>query len=229
MTLAINDEVARPGADAMSVHRSSNEAVLVAAAKAGSAAAFDELFRRYEQRVFRIAHRITRNREDAEDAVQQAFHRAFLFLNRFLGDSPFSTWLTRIAINEALMTIRKRRHNTVPITELANPDSDAGPVEMQDSQRTPEQQYAQLELRSALMDLVLQLRPSLRAVILLREMRGFSTAETADLLGISVSAVKTRLFHARSKLRKTFDPGSRLGMRAAATRIAPHGAQTAQR
>jgi RNA polymerase sigma-70 factor (ECF subfamily) len=227
MAGAILDEVESAEAEAARSSRASEEAVLVAGAKAGHAAAFGELFRRYERPVFRIAHRITRNHEDAEDVVQQAFHRAFLYLNRFLGNSTFSTWLTRIAINEALMTIRRRRHNTVPISEPTKPDTDAS-AEMEDSRPTPEQQYAQSELRSAVRASVLQLRPNLRAVVLLCELKDFSTEETADLLGISVSAVKARLFQARLKLRKTLGGGSQSGTRTAASPISPYCAQTAQ-
>jgi RNA polymerase sigma-70 factor (ECF subfamily) len=114
------------------------------------------------------------------------------------------------------MTIRRRRHNTVSINDLTNPDSDAAAIEMEDSRPTPEQQCAQLELRSALIDSVLQLRPSLRAAILLHEFRDFSTAETAHLLGISVCAAKVRLFYARSKLRE--DLGPRLSLRSTRSR-----------
>lgn len=125
------------------------------------------------------------------------------------------------------MMIRRRRDKNVPIGEPTEPETGA-PLEIEDSRPTPEHEYAQLELRSVLMDLLLQLRPALRAVILLRELRDFSTAEAADALGISVSAVKTRLFHARLKLRKALDGDSRLGIRSAAGRLFSRGPQTAQ-
>ena len=104
--MAVRDEVERAGADPASVNRSSAESALVAGAKTENATGLDELFKRYERSIFRITHRITRNHEDAKDVVQQLFHWAFLYLKSFLGDSMFGTWLTHIAVNEALMLIR---------------------------------------------------------------------------------------------------------------------------
>jgi RNA polymerase sigma-70 factor, ECF subfamily len=189
---------------AVRFRRESEEAGLVEDAKKGDAAAWGALFDRYERRILAIAGRMMRNHEDAEDVVQQAFQRAFMHLDSFHGDSRFSTWLTRIAINEALMMMRRRRPNTTategPTTE--GTDSEVA-IEIEDARPTPEQRYAELELRTSLIDSVLRLRPNLRAVVLLRELRDFSTEETANMLGISVAAVKARLFHARAKLRKS--------------------------
>jgi RNA polymerase sigma-70 factor (ECF subfamily) len=186
-----------------SVARDSGELELLAKAKAGHAAAWAELFNRYKGRILTVAARITRNHEDGEDVVQQSFQSAFLHLDSFQGESRFSTWLTRIAINEALMVMRRRRPNIGPLEDVTKSQGDSySPAELQDSRSTPEQQYAELEFRTSVMDSVLQLRPSLRAVVLLRDMRDFSTEETANLLGISVAAVKARMFQARNKLRE---------------------------
>ncbi len=188
----------------VTVDRDSGEVELVAKAKTGHAAAWGELFNRYNGRILAVAGRITRNHEDAEDVVQQSFQKAFLRLDSFQGNARFSTWLTRIAINEALMMLRRRRPNVGPLEDMVKPDSDScAAAEVQDSQPTPEQQYANLELQTSLMDSVLQLRPNLRAVVLLREIRDFSTEETANLLGISIAAVKARMFHARNELRQS--------------------------
>jgi RNA polymerase sigma-70 factor (ECF subfamily) len=186
------------------IRRDSNEQELIAEAKSGDAAAWSALFKRFERRILAIAGRMMRNHEDAEDVVQQAFQRAFMHLDTFNGDSRFSTWLTRIAINEGLMMMRRRRANIVPIDPSTADGADSDPIiDVEDARPTPEQRYAELELRTSLIDSVLRLRPSLRAVVLLRELRDFSTEETANVLGISVAAVKARLFHARAKLRKT--------------------------
>jgi RNA polymerase sigma-70 factor, ECF subfamily len=188
----------------------SEESGLVAEAKKGDAAAWGALFDRYERRILAIAGRMMRNHEDAEDVVQQAFQRAFMHLDSFHGDSRFSTWLTRIAINEALMMMRRRRPNTTATEGPTEGTDSEAAVEVEDARPTPEQRYAELELRTSLIDSVLRLRPNLRAVVLLRELRDFSTEETANLLGISVAAVKARLFHARAKLRESFHRTPRL-------------------
>jgi RNA polymerase sigma-70 factor, ECF subfamily len=188
----------------------SEESGLVADAKNGDAAAWGALFDRYERRILAVAGRMMRNHEDAEDVVQQAFQRAFMHLDSFHGDSRFSTWLTRIAINEALMMMRRRRPNTTAIEGPTEGTDSEAAVEVEDARPTPEQRYAELELRTSLIDSVLRLRPNLRAVVLLRELRDFSTEETANMLGISVAAVKARLFHARAKLRESLHRTSQL-------------------
>jgi len=212
MALTASDEVVKEGIGPALTSRSfDDEAQLVAQAKAGHAMAWGKLFERHEKKIYATASRIMRNHEDAEDVVQLSFQRAFMHLNSFHGDSKFSTWLTRIAINEALMMIRRRRLNTVPLGDSSRNETD--PVElidMKDSRPSPEQCYAELEQRTSLMSSVLRLRPTLRAVVLLRELRDLSTEETAKVLGISTAAAKTRLFHARAKLRKTLQKADRV-------------------
>ena len=189
-----------------------DETQLVAQAKAGRGVAWGKLFKRYEKKIYATASRMMRNHEDAEDVVQLSFQRAFMHLGGFHGDAKFSTWLTRIAINEALMMMRRRRLNTVPLADSSRKETDSVElIDMKDSRPSPEERYADLEQRTSLMTSVLGLRPTLRAVVLLRELRDLSTEETAKLLGISTAATKTRLFHARAMLRKNLERAGRIG------------------
>jgi len=179
-----------------------DEGVLVAAAKAGDLAAFEELVNRYERKIFRLAHNITQNREDAEDVMQDAFLKSFEHLGDFQGDSRFYTWLVRIAVNEALMKLRKRRPNQVSLDEPVESEEDLLPREVQDWGPTPEQRYAQTELQRILSEVIGELDPAFRIVFVLRDVEELSTEETAQLLGLSVPAVKSRLLRARLKLRQ---------------------------
>jgi len=181
---------------------STDERLLVAQAKSGHTGAFGELYERYRLRLYRSAFCILRNQQDAEDAVQRTFQRAFTRLTGFREDSTFSTWMTRIAINEALM-IRRQRRITPSFFQTQN--GDAGKtweLDAADERPTPEQALAQNELRDLVTCAVSRLRESLRSVVLLRELQGLSSAETARRLGLSVSAVKARIFHARRRLRR---------------------------
>jgi len=185
------------------------DASLVAAAKSGNGDAFGMLFERYRPRAYRIVFRMLHNNHDAEDAVQRCFQRAFTNLHRFREESSFSTWVTRIAINEALMMLRQRRTN---IKSSPN-DDDAGhsnsSLDVADERPSPEQEFAQAELRSLLHSGISRLRKSLRVVIDLREIQGLTSAETARRLGLTVTAVKARAFHARRHLRRHFERQSR--------------------
>jgi len=179
----------------------SDDGGLVARAKSGSSGAFGQLYERHRARAYHTALRILRQREDAEDVVQQCFQRAFTNLARFRGDSRFSTWVTRIAINEALMLLRQRRANT-PLTNTSYEDAESPFVlNLADETPTPEQTVAANELRAALIQAISDLRKNLRTVVLLREFQGLTNEETAQHLGLSVSAVKARVFHARRWLR----------------------------
>ena len=182
-----------------------DEPVLVAAAKSGDAAAFEELVNRYERKIFRLTMNITRNREDAEDAMQDAFMKAYSHLNNFQEDSRFYTWLVRIAANEALMRLRKRRPNQVSLDEPIEGDDDLMPREVQDWGPSPEQRFAQSEMHKILDQVIDQLDPDFRTVFVLRDIEELSTEETAAALGISVPAVKSRLLRARLKLRQKLD------------------------
>ena len=183
-----------------------DEGALVSAAKAGDLAAFEELVNRYESRIFRLTMNITQNREDAQDAAQDAFLKSFQNLDRFQGDSRFYTWLVRIAVNEALMKLRKRRPNVVSLDEPVETEEDLIPHEIQDWDPTPEQRYARTEMNSILNDAIGKLDPIFRTVFLLRDVEQVSTEETAEALGISVPAVKSRLLRARLKLREILNP-----------------------
>jgi RNA polymerase sigma-70 factor, ECF subfamily len=176
-----------------------DDRMLVAQAKCGRAAAFEKLYEQHRLRLFRSALRILRNREDAEDAVQRSFQRAFTRLSQFREDSSFSTWVTRIVINEALMLLRQRR---APTHSQNEDENDISVQEMADERATPEQALAEDELRSLVHQAVSRLRGSLQSVVLLREFQGLTSAETARRLGLTVSAVKARTFHARRHLRR---------------------------
>jgi RNA polymerase sigma-70 factor, ECF subfamily len=180
-----------------------DEGLLVSAAKAGDAASFEELVNRYERKIFRLAMNITQNREDAEDVMQEAFLKSYKNLDRFQGDSRFYTWLVRIAVNEALMKLRKRRPNQFSLDEpLTNDDDDSVFREIEDWGPSPEQRYAQTELNTILNEVIGELDPIFRVAFLLRDVEGISTDETAQILGISIAAVKSRLLRARLKLRQ---------------------------
>jgi RNA polymerase sigma-70 factor, ECF subfamily len=181
----------------------SDELALVQAAKAGDIAAFEELVRRYDRNVFRIAQHITQNREDAEDVVQDAFLKSYENLHQFQGQSKFYTWLVRIAVNEALMKLRKRRpERMVSLDEEVKTEEDSVPREVADWSPNPEQQYTQAELRDILARTIQGLPPSFRTVFVLRDVEGLSTEETAEALDLSVPAVKSRLLRARLQLRE---------------------------
>lgn len=205
-------DVALHGAGVLSGARApTDEWVLVAQAKSGSPSAFGELCERHRPSLFQSAFRILRNREDAEDAVQQSFQRAFTSLARFREDSTFSTWVTRIAINEALMLLRQRR---IPssLSQTQNNDVNATlELEIADERATPEQALAEEELRSLVVQATSRLRESLRSVVVFRELLGLTNAETARRLGLTVSAVKARTFHARRYLRQDLERKYRVG------------------
>jgi RNA polymerase sigma-70 factor (ECF subfamily) len=176
------------------------EAVLLAAARMGHPTAFGDLVERHAGRIHQVAFRITRNREDAEDAVQECFKNALMHLDSFRGQSRFSTWLTRIALNAALMKIRGRGH------ELRVDDSvDTFPALKWDHIRspdpTPEQTYCRKELESILTDEIARLKQQFQEPVLLCHIKGLKTREAARVLRVSHSAVKARLRRARLALR----------------------------
>src|SRR5450631_1770994 len=181
----------------------SEELVLVRAAKGGDDKAFGELVKRYDRNVFRIAQHITQNREDAEDVVQDAFLKAYQNLKNFQEQSKFYTWLVRIAVNEALMRLRRRRpERMVSLDEDIKTEDDSMPREVADWAPNPEQLYSQGELKEILGKTIQGLPPSFRTVFVLRDVEGLSTEETADALDLSVPAVKSRLLRARLQLRE---------------------------
>src|SRR5512144_708836 len=183
--------------------QASDESSLVHAAREGDIGAFEELVKRYDRNVFRIANHITQNREDAEDVVQDAFLKAYQNLGQFQGQSKFYTWLVRIAVNEALMRLRRRRpERMVSLDEDVKTEEDSMPREIADWSPNPEQQYTQGELKDILSRTIQGLPASFRTVFVLRDVEGLSTEETADALGLSIPAVKSRLLRARLQLRE---------------------------
>jgi RNA polymerase sigma-70 factor (ECF subfamily) len=180
----------------------SEDALLVAAAKNREAQAFEILVGRHQGRILRVAQQFTRNREDAEDVVQQAFQKAFLRLRQFEGNSAFSTWLTRIAINEALMWLRKKRAaQEVSIEESSEGNVTTLPLDSPDPGPNPEDSCLQREWGQILSQAMKQLTPAIRTAVELRDLGELSTDETAGVMKLSVSAVKARVFHGRKKLR----------------------------
>src|SRR3954462_4476891 len=179
------------------------DVALVARAKEGDVEAFEKLVRQYDRQVFRIAQHITQNREDAEDVVQDAFLKAYQKLDQFQGNSKFYTWLVRIAVNEALMRLRKRKTDkTVSMDEDVETEEGSMPREVADWMPNPEQQYRQSELSDILGKTIQGLPAGFRTVFVLRDVEGMSTEETAEMLGLSVPAVKSRLLRARLQLRE---------------------------
>ena len=164
---------------------------------------FTRLIGPCQRSVYRVALRITRNREDAEDIQQETLLKVHRKLVQFEGRSRFTTWIHRIAINEALMCLRKRRGAShVPLKEAIPPVEDAAAEEDFHSPiEGPEAAYSRKELRNLLTRAIENLNPIYRTVFLLRAVEQFSTSETANVLELSSSTVKTRMRRARSKLR----------------------------
>jgi RNA polymerase sigma-70 factor, ECF subfamily len=188
-----------------------DEPLLVAAAKSGDIAAFETLVGRYEHKIFRLTQNITQNREDAEDSMQEAFLKAYEHLGEFQGNSRFYTWLVRIAVNQALMKLRKRRPNVVSLDEEVDTGEDMVTREVEDWGPSPEERYEQTELSQILSTVVGELDPGFRIVFQLRDIEELSTEETAEALGLSVPAVKSRLLRARLKLRQKLNRYFRRG------------------
>ena len=181
----------------------SDEDKLVAAARAGDPDAFGKLIMCHADMVFRATHRITRHREDAEDAVQESIVNAFVHLPSFTGASRFSTWLARIAINAALMRLRRKRlSREVPMEEPKGEVPHPVFAEAIDTALNPEEWYAKRERDSIVRKAVRKLRPSLRETVEVHGLKEHTLQETAQILGISTGAVKARMFHARTVLRR---------------------------
>lgn len=180
-----------------------DEQELVAKAKAGDGEAFAKLMARYDRKVFRLARNITQNDEDAEDVLQEAFLKAYTHLDSFQGDSKFYTWIVRIAVNEGLMKLRKRKGDrTVSLDEEIDTGEEQVTREIAVWDGTPEQRYSQAELRQILDEAIQHLKPPFRMVFQLRDVEELSTEETAEALGLSIPAVKSRLLRARLQLRE---------------------------
>jgi RNA polymerase sigma-70 factor, ECF subfamily len=179
------------------------DTALVTAAKSGDAQAFETLVRRYERRMLAVGMRFTGVREDAEDIVQESFQKAFVHLCKFEGKSSFSTWLTRIAINEGLMLLRRYRGlREISIDDSSDDEEISFELDIPDSAPGPESSYLQREQKRIVSSAVKRLNATTRKAMELRELGELSTVETARALGLSIAAVKARVFHGRRKLRK---------------------------
>jgi RNA polymerase sigma-70 factor (ECF subfamily) len=194
---------AQSNASAVTDLREWSEEQLIAAAKTGRRAPFGQLCDRHIKKVFRVTHRIMRNREDAEDAVQDCFLNAFVHFKDFDGRSRFTTWLTRIAINAALMKLRKKRGiREVPMDE-PKPSPELGVhSEIQDTAPDPEETYRLRERKQIVNAAISGLRPRVRKVVELHKLQEHSAREAAQILGISTGAVKARMFQARLALHR---------------------------
>lgn len=180
-----------------------DESVLVTQSREGDTRAFGELIRRYEGKIFRLAQHITQNREDAEDVLQETFLKAYEHLDQFQGNSKFYTWIVRIAVNQALMKLRRRKTDkSVSLDETIDTGEDTIVREIAAWDENPEQRFSREELREILDSAIQGLDGPYRSVFVLRDIEDLSTEETAEALGLSIPAVKSRLLRARLQLRE---------------------------
>ena len=206
MSSGLMHEINQPGADSNAFSDPATEEALVATAKRGDKQAFETLVKRHQRRIFILVLRYTRVREDAEDIVQQTFQKVFVHLQKFEGQSSFSTWLTRIAINEALMLLRKgRAAREVSIDECSGDSGTTPALEIADLNPDPETKYLQRERAQILSVAIARLAPGMQRAIELQDLGELTSRETAEHLGLSTAAVKTRVFHGRRKLRETLE------------------------
>src|SRR3954465_2204488 len=180
-----------------------DESELVSRARQGDNRAFSSLVKQYEAKIFRLAQHITQNREDAEDVLQETFLKAYEHLSGFQGNSKFYTWIVRIAVNESLMKLRKRKGSRfVSLDEPIETGEEEVKREIAVWEDNPEQRYSRDEMQAILNEAVDSLKPDFRTVFTLRDIEELSTEDTAEALGISVPAVKSRLLRARLQLRE---------------------------
>jgi RNA polymerase sigma-70 factor, ECF subfamily len=190
---------------------------LVHASKKGDVEAFEQLIKRYHQRLLRIAQSVTRNREASQDALQETFLKAFQKLGDFREDSRFSTWLFRIALNQSLMKVRKQRTiREVSLDETFGPHEDVSPFEVPDPAAAPEELCWASELRGIFLKALQELRPILQTVFILRDVEGLTIDQTAKVPSVSQEAVKARLWRACLQLRECLN--RRLSARAGFSR-----------
>jgi RNA polymerase sigma factor (sigma-70 family) len=185
------------------VHSAVTDETLVAASKLGDHPSFVELWTRHSNRAFKMVYRITGNRDDAEDAIQDAWMKAFMHLNTFDGRAKFSTWLTRIAINSALMTLRKKRAHPETSMDWSADGETWQQWEMADKRANVEEHYVRKETERQLKRAIHRLRPALRTIIEIQQKHESSVKEISEVAGISVAAAKSRLLRARTVLRRS--------------------------
>jgi RNA polymerase sigma-70 factor (ECF subfamily) len=205
MVVTVVDEIEKVQPRIVSLDdRTARDEALVVAAKDGDGQAFEILVRRYRSKMLRVALRFTRNEADAEDIVQQSFQKAFVHLHQFEGHSTFSTWLTRIAINQALMWLRRKISTVeIPLEQSSVENGATLSLDFPDSRVNPEDSCAQQEQKEILFAALNKLTPGMRKAIQLREIDELSTKEAARVMGISTQAVKARVFHGRKKIAKS--------------------------
>lgn len=182
-------------------HSDASDDFLVEQCKAGDQSAFDELMRRYHAAALKVALSIVRDKQDAEDEVQNAFWKAFEHIGQFNKDAKFSTWLTRIVVNQCLMKLRRVRRTRYTYIDDVVVGDEIVSLDLKDSRQTPEQALGRAEIASVLYDEIRRTPPLLRKVFLLRDVEQRPMPEVAETLGISVAAAKSRLLRARAELR----------------------------
>lgn len=180
------------------------QSISIEALRAGDRTEFARLVDTYSGPLYRLAFKMLGNPQDAEDVLQNAFLKALQSLKTFEGRSSLATWLYRIAVNESLMLLRRHKPE-VPLTDTVAEDDEAGdytPVEFTDWCCLPEEEFVTAEARKTLDDAIRRLPETLRVVFLLRDIEGLSIQETSEALGLTETAVKTRLLRARLRLRE---------------------------
>jgi RNA polymerase sigma-70 factor (ECF subfamily) len=223
MDRQLSTTIGELGVTVTSSQDSAGDEELVAAAKGGDDLAFETIVKRHGRRIFGLALRYSRSREDAEDIVQQTFQKAFVHLLAFEGRSSVSTWLTSIAINHSLILLRKRRAlRELPFDDSSSDEGTTPALQLADATPDPEASYLQEERARILSAAVGELSPGMRRAIELQELGELTTRDTAQHMGLSVSAVKTRLFRARRSLAKSLRCriGPNLGGRTSQNRLA---------
>jgi RNA polymerase sigma-70 factor, ECF subfamily len=204
-----------------------DDLALVHATKNGDIAAFEQLVKRYDRKLLRIAQSVTHNREDSQDAVQEAFLKAYQNLAAFREDSQFSTWLIRITVNQSLMKLRKQRATReASLDEDFQAEGNILPREVTDWAPNPEQLYWASELRDILIKCLEELSPILRTVFVLRDIEGLTTDQTVEVLNVSEAAVKARLWRARLQLREGLNQYFSQQTQLARAQLFPSGRRT---
>ena len=183
-------------------YRTRPDEELVRFAQGGENRAFDELVRRYQDKVYRLSYKILRHEDDAAEALQDAFLSAYRGLKNFKAESTFSTWLYRIATNASLMKYRKRRDNHISLDQSQSQNEEAEPMQLPDWSAQPPEELLTAETREVMEEGIQRLPEELRTVFVLRDIEGLSNAEVGEILELSVAAVKSRLHRARIALRE---------------------------
>ena len=183
----------------MPIQSVTSDELLIKGARSGNSDAFDELVRRHSRQVYGMSFRMLKNREDAEDNSQNAFCKAYGKIRQFEGKSRFSTWLMRITINEALMTLRRRRLEGLTQYTDGNEDESAPEIDVRDLHADPEHEYLIKELAAMAFE---ALRPTLKYTFILQKAEGWTSEELAEAMDVTKETVKSRIFRARVRMRQ---------------------------